>query len=79
MNTDGIVKNWDNVKAQFSNWQVEMVITTDKTRRALEAKEYLRALHHSTGYVEETIQQLSKTWFYTWGVKWGFVAYLIWG
>ena len=78
MNRDGIAKNWQNVKNQYANWQVEMVIATDKVTRALEVKDYARAAHHATGYLEETIQQLSKTWFYTWPLKWGFVAYLVW-
>ena len=77
-NKNGIAKNWQNVKNQFANWQVEMVIATDKTVRAFKAGDYRRAAHHATGYLEETIQQLSKVWFYTWGAKWAFVAYLIW-
>ena len=75
---DGIAKNWQNVTNQLANWQVEMVITTDKTFRAFKDGDYARAAHHATGYLEETIQQLSKVWFYTWVVKWSFVAYLVW-
>ena len=76
-NKDGIAKNWQNVVRQFANWQAEMTITTNKVKNAWAEKEYLRVAHHASGYLEETIQQLSKVWFYTWLAKWSVVAYLI--
>ena len=78
MNKDGVAKNIENVKRQLENWRTEMVITTEKVDKALDAKDYRRAIHHATGYLEETIDQLPKLWFYTWVPKWAFVGYLIW-
>lgn len=75
---NGAAKNYDNVKRQIENWKAEIVSQTIKIKSALAQKEFGRALHHATGYLEATIQQLSKLWFYTWLPKWMLVGYLIW-
>jgi hypothetical protein len=74
---DGPSKNTDVVKKQFENWVFEMALVTHKTKTAIIDKDIKKALHHVTGYLEETIDQLPRFWFYTWIPKWALVIYLI--
>jgi len=74
---NGINKNFDRVLEGFAAFRDECNEQTIKIKDALRAKEYFRALHHATGYLEAGLQNLSKLWFYTWVPKWSLVAYMI--
>jgi hypothetical protein len=74
---EGIMKNLENVLEGWRDFKAECKEQTIKTKEALRAKEYFRALHHATGYLEAGLQNLSKLWFYTWVPKWSLVAYMI--
>tara|TARA_R110000851_G_scaffold24095_1_gene69940 strand:+ start:1114 stop:1398 length:285 start_codon:yes stop_codon:yes gene_type:complete len=37
-----------------------------------------RVLHHFSGYREAAQQHLYKFWFYTFWLKWGAVAWVVW-
>jgi len=74
---DGISKNFDKVLEGVADFRDEFNAQTVKVKAAIEAKEYFRAAHHATGYLEAALQNLSKLWFYTWVPKWSLVAYMI--
>jgi len=67
---DGAAKNLDRVRQEFADWKLAQVITTHQVKGAWRAGKYLRAIHHATGYLKNTIEELSKFWFYTWLPKW---------
>jgi hypothetical protein len=76
---DNIAKNIQQVKNQFVVWQVEMEMVTEKIKAAYHNEKGFyrirRMFHHSTGYLEESIDQLPKFWFYTWLPKYTFIGY----
>lgn len=74
---NGIRKNFERVLEGVADFREEWNEQTIKTKEALAAKEYFRAAHHASGYLEAGLQHLSKLWFYTWVPKWSLVAYMI--
>lgn len=75
--TARIKKNSEVVKSQYRQWLLAMEDQTDKIKFALSGGEYRRAVHHAAGYLEETIDQMPRLWFYVWLPKWALIVYLI--
>ena len=73
-----IKHNLEVLKHDYQNWKAEIASTTAKTKAAWDAGDYLQSLHHATGYIEETIDQMPRLWFYTWLPKYALIAYLLW-
>jgi hypothetical protein len=77
---DGIAKNWEVVKDEFSDYRVQIAIVMDRVRRT---EKWTRKLHHLSGLGPDIHRFMPRALWYSSvlaGVAgWVVVAYVIWG